>query len=211
MEVPIHPRWLMHAIAVTATMPLVTLLVGCGSPPAPNGLEAFVPPLEQARSCLSASLQAWRDGHPDGPVNDSGVSVEASDSERVAGRHLRDFEILGPIGTDERRTFAVRLKLDDPAEERVERYLVMGQNPVWVFRLEDYERISHWEHKMEEEEDEELEASESTGSAHDSAHHHDTEAGVLPTEPPDSAPPLDQPDEETTHPDDPSQTPEHQP
>jgi hypothetical protein len=28
------------------------------------------------------------------------------------------------------------------------RYNVLGRDPIWVFRLEDYEMISHWEHPM---------------------------------------------------------------
>jgi hypothetical protein len=27
---------------------------------------------------------------------------------------------------------------------------VLGRNPSWVFRLEDFEQICHWEHPMNE-------------------------------------------------------------
>lgn len=52
-----------------------------------------------------------------------------------------------PIG--KARPFAVRLVLDKPSETVATRYLVMGQDPLWVFRQEDFERMLHWEHKMD--------------------------------------------------------------
>ena len=60
---------------------------------------------------------------------------------------------VGPLGAvDNVRPFAVRLLLDTPAETITTRYLVVGQDPLWVFRQEDYELILHWEHKMTDEE-----------------------------------------------------------
>ena len=50
--------------------------------------------------------------------------------------------------SDETRAFAVRLSLENPPEVQVVRYLVVGNDPLWVFRQEDYEMISHWEHPM---------------------------------------------------------------
>jgi hypothetical protein len=138
---------------------------------------AYVPEPELARSALSASLRAWRDGHPAGPASVAGVAVEVSDSGRDPARPLREFHILGPIGTDQRRCFAVRLSFDDPADERTERYLVMGRNPIWVFRQDDYDRISHWEHKMEDEAREDDDAPDST---HEALHAHDPPPSDVP-------------------------------
>ena len=35
--------------------------------------------------------------------------------------------------------------VDHPREERRARYVVLGQAPMWVFRYEDYEMMTHWE------------------------------------------------------------------
>jgi hypothetical protein len=47
------------------------------------------------------------------------------------------------------RPFAVRLILGEPREIVATRYLVLGLDPLWVFRQEDFERMLHWEHKMD--------------------------------------------------------------
>jgi hypothetical protein len=133
-----------------ATSLLAALAAGCGTSGGNRSPDAFVPPVETARSALEASLRAWRGGHPAGPAEASGTRVEVWDSERDPARPLKSFEILGPVDADRARGFAVRLAFDGPPEEEVVRYLVLGQDPLWVFRQEDYERISHWEHKMEE-------------------------------------------------------------
>lgn len=128
---------------------LLIALAGCGGFTAGSRTDSFVPSPELARAALDASLTAWQAGKPTGPASALGTRVEVSDSERDPARPLRRFAILGPIGTDDQRGFAVRLAFDNPPETRVTRYLVVGTNPVWVFRQEDYERISHWEHAMD--------------------------------------------------------------
>jgi hypothetical protein len=128
----------------------VVAIAGCGAGDAPR--DRFTPTTEVARSVLQASLDDWRAGHLRGPVRLGAPRIEVSDSYRRSERSLRAFEILGPVGVDERPCFAVRLTLDNPGEDQVVRYLVVGHDPYWVFRWEDYERISHWEHKMEDDE-----------------------------------------------------------
>ena len=67
-------------------------------------------------------------------------------------RPLIDFAILGPLAAlGPARPFAVRLELDAPRESVQTRYVVMGEDPLWVFGQDDYERILHWEHKMGQE------------------------------------------------------------
>jgi hypothetical protein len=44
--------------------------------------------------------------------------------------------------------FTVKLTLEDPATELKARYVVVGIDPVWVFRQEDYDMLSHWDHPM---------------------------------------------------------------
>lgn len=128
---------------------------GCGGPGAASPGDAFTPSPGLARAALDASLAAWKAGRPAGPATAMGTRVEVSDSDRRPDRPPTDYEILGPIGAEgDPRGFAVRLTFADPPEQAVVRYLVIGRDPVWVFRREDYDRISHWEHRMDPEADE---------------------------------------------------------
>jgi hypothetical protein len=50
----------------------------------------------------------------------------------------------GPTAGDAERCDAVRLTFDGPREEVRTRFVVFGQDPVWVMRYEDYEMVMHW-------------------------------------------------------------------
>ena len=110
----------------------------------------FVPAQETALAAVTAAMNAWKNGVAPGPVPDSAPLVHLTDSHRQPGQALNEFEILGEVPGNADRCFAVRLKLSSPeAEERV-RYVVVGIDPLWVFRHEDYDMLLHWEHPMEE-------------------------------------------------------------
>lgn len=72
------------------------------------------------------------------------------DKQRRPGQRLKSFAILGRSEVENARQFTVRLDLDPTEAGDLVRYNVFGRKPVWVFRLEDYERISHWEHPMDD-------------------------------------------------------------
>lgn len=115
-----------------------------------GGSADYTPSPESARASLEAALAAWCEGRSPGTIAAS-PPVEVVDTSRQEGQTLRSFEVLsetshGAAG----RCFVVRLALDNPAAERRERYVVVGIDPIWVFRKEDYDRLSHWEHPMPE-------------------------------------------------------------
>jgi hypothetical protein len=126
-------------------------IAGCGSRADLDAARRFRPPVDLARAALSASLRAWQEGRPGGPATAGSRGVEVSDSYRKPGRPLSAFEVLGPVDAGEAQGFAVKLSLANPREDQFVRYVVIGDNPLWVFRQEDYERIAHWEHKPEDE------------------------------------------------------------
>ena len=119
---------------------------GCGerSPRA----EEFVPTETAARSALDASLKAWQDGGAEAKATASNPAVETADGLRVKGRTLVRYDILGPVPADAPRCFAVRLTLGNPPQEVRERYVVLGLDPVWVWRHEDFVMLTHWDHRM---------------------------------------------------------------
>ena len=108
----------------------------------------FVPTKEDARFALSCSLQAWREGKQVGEIAYSKPTIFVSDSNRKVGQKLIDFRILGETPGLSGRTYAVELELDFPSERKKAEYIVVGIDPLWVFRREDYELLMHWDHHM---------------------------------------------------------------
>ena len=127
------------------------LVAGCGDRPNTSFLKPPSP--ASARAALVAALEDWRVGRRAGnALIGSKPGVGVVDSQR-AGRALLGYEVLGPMAVAEAaRPFAVRLDLGGPAERVEARYLVFGDDPLWVFRREDYDLILHWEHKMTDDE-----------------------------------------------------------
>lgn len=132
---------------------LVTLGVGvaglgCSEPDPAGARQGYWPDEKTAKAALQASLESWSPGQVQASLSARRPRVETWDSTRGNGRELLGFDILGLVGTGQEQIFAVKLTLGNPPEERTERYLVRGLDPIWVFLFEDYERISHWEHEM---------------------------------------------------------------
>lgn len=122
-----------------------SLLVGGGC--SGRAKEDYVPPSDSARRALGAALEAWQRGEAPGRL-EGDPAIQVGDTHRRPGQTLRNYEILGELPTTDGRRFAVRLTLEDPAAEEKVNYLVIGIDPLWVFREEDYQMVTHWEHNM---------------------------------------------------------------
>ncbi|MDZ4781551.1 MAG: hypothetical protein SGJ19_14975 [Planctomycetia bacterium] len=117
----------------------------------PRGAADFVPNTDLARNAVEASLNAWSKGQAKvDPIRnaESSIGVELVDNFRAPGRELARFDILGETPATNARAFAVKLTLANPPEELKCRYLVVGIDPLWVFRQEDYDMLAHWDHAM---------------------------------------------------------------
>jgi hypothetical protein len=123
---------------------------GCAPEPA-VATKQFVPSSEGARAALAAVLEDWHAGLAPRHIDRLDVGVEVIDKQRKEGQELADFEILGEVPGEGGRCFAVRLVLRDPDAEFKARFVVVGINPLWVFRQEDYDLLNHWEHAMPDE------------------------------------------------------------
>jgi hypothetical protein len=117
------------------------------------GFASFVPEPAAARAAVVAALDAWKRGEPPDSVVGKDPTVNVVDKQRPPGRPLTRYEILGEVSAENARGFAVRLGFEGGEESPVVRYLVVGRGPVWVFRQEDYDMISHWTHPMGEPQD----------------------------------------------------------
>lgn len=109
----------------------------------------YYPPEDAARTALQAGLDAWQQGSPTGEVpGTKNPVVMWIDNQRTPGQQLKAFEVLGLAPGDGPRVFTVRLVLENPAAEAKTRFVIVGLDPIWVFRQEDYDMFMHWDHPM---------------------------------------------------------------
>jgi hypothetical protein len=129
---------------------LIAGLVGCQQKPI-DPYARLIPNTLAGRKAVTAALDAWRRGEAPGRVETMRPPVVVVDKQRREGQTLEHFEILGDTIDFHARCFTVKLSLASPPDEQLARYNVFGVDPLWVFRKEDYDMISHWEHQMPEE------------------------------------------------------------
>jgi hypothetical protein len=110
----------------------------------------FTPAEGVALRALDAGLAAWQSGEPPGPVAGTSPVIHVVDGHRRAGQKLCRYEVLGPAPGDGPRVYAVRLSFELPREEKKVRFVILGIDPLWVVRYEDYEMLEHWDHPMDE-------------------------------------------------------------
>jgi len=109
-----------------------------------------MPGWDEARQALVSALSAWRDAPSPLPASFDTRSVQFIDKRRRPDQRLLAFQILGQANVENARQFTVRLNLEGEESPQLVKYNILGRDPVWVFRLEDYEMFSHWEHDMDE-------------------------------------------------------------
>lgn len=134
--------WIKELLAIAAVLPCVA---ACNRSPA--GYDRYVPSAAQAEEALAQVMAAWKEGRGAGPLKleSAPVTIQVADSRRKPGQRLVDYELLGEVSGEGPRTFVVRLKLDNPSEELSVRYYLVGIDPLWVFRQEDYDAAAHWD------------------------------------------------------------------
>jgi len=111
---------------------------------------AFLPAWDEAKHALVSALSAWRDASSPLPASFNTRSVQFVDKRRRPQQRLLSFQILGQADVENARQFTVRLNLEAEESPQLVKYNIIGRDPVWVFRLEDYEMFAHWEHDMDE-------------------------------------------------------------
>ena len=116
---------------------------GCGG----RAPEDYIPPPDSARRALGAALDAWQRGEPPGQI-EGDPAIQVGDTHRRPGQTLASYEILGELPIADGRRFAVRLTLENPVAEEKADFLVIGIDPLWVIREEDYRMVTHWDHNM---------------------------------------------------------------
>jgi hypothetical protein len=113
-------------------------LAGCGG----AGTGRYVPASTTARATLETALQAWQAGGKPGLVAAGPPAIQVVDAKWEAGQKLAGYEILREEPGQGPRWFAVKLKLQTPPGEQVVKYAVLGNDPLWVYREEDFQKLS---------------------------------------------------------------------
>src|SRR4051812_4096110 len=120
-------------------MPLALPLVlasGCDS-----GNSRITPRGDEARVAVESALSAWRDGKPYDKL-EATPPVRVVDSAWRDGEKIESFEILDEEGRDDgTKAFSVRLASSKSKGPKNVKFVVYGQDPLWVYREEDYKRM----------------------------------------------------------------------
>jgi hypothetical protein len=132
-------RILCHALVATCMFSAS----GCG-----DRTPDYTPSATTAETAVRRALDAWKAGEPAGEIPETQPVVQVVDVGRKPGQTLADYRLLGETRGPSGRTYAVTLNLENPRETIKTQYVVVGIDPLWVFRQEDYELLSHWDHHM---------------------------------------------------------------
>ena len=128
----------------------IVVLLACAVFPAGCGRRTssdYIPSEQRCRQALVAALDAWKRGEAPGRIEGT-PAVQVGDTLRRPGQILESYEVLGELPSDQGRQFAVRVVLSRPHAEEKINFILIGIDPIWVFRQEEYDMVTHWEHKM---------------------------------------------------------------
>lgn len=130
--------------------PLIGLLaIGCA--PTPDDSKTPLPTPADARAAMEAAIGCWKAGKPTGRRESTTPPVQVMDSFRKPGQAIVSWEILGQTTLERAVAMTVRVKFTSPEATETIRFLLLGTDPVLVFRQEDYDLMSHFEHRMDPE------------------------------------------------------------
>jgi hypothetical protein len=103
----------------------------------------YLPAEDKARQALETTLTAWQNGQKIGRIDAVSPPIEPVDNKWQAGQKLQGYEILQAETPDEGPSrFLVRLTMKTPPGKQEVRYVVVGIDPLWVYREEDYRKVS---------------------------------------------------------------------
>lgn len=114
----------------------VALLVGCGS----RSANDYKPNAGAARQAIETALTTWKEGKPLGTIAGK-PAIDTFDARWRSGTKLENFSILAEVTGAEHTQFEVEMKLAGKPSEKSE-FLVIGIDPLLVFRKEDYQRAT---------------------------------------------------------------------
>jgi hypothetical protein len=106
-------------------------------------VESFTPKGDVAKDALTAGLTAWQNGRPKpGLIENTKPAVQIIDPAWEAGSKLKSFEIGPAAAGDSPRKFPVKLFFEGAAAPEEITFYVVGKDPLWVMREQEYNRNS---------------------------------------------------------------------
>lgn len=111
--------------------------------------KTILPSLELGRQAIVATMESWAKGRPTGGVESTSPRIQVMDTTRRPGQVATKYELVGETTGERALAYVVKVELANPAATETIRFLVLGIDPVLVWRQEDYDMMSHWEHKMD--------------------------------------------------------------
>ena len=116
---------------------LVVVVGGC----AKASQDKFIPQATSARAALETALKAWQSGAAYDTIKSATPTVQPFDARWQSGMKLKSFEIVREVPQDGPKKFEVRVELEG-AEPATDMFLVLGKDPLHVFREQDYQKAS---------------------------------------------------------------------
>lgn len=113
----------------------------CGIGCRRNSTDRYRPTNATAKKAIETALSTWKEGAKHGPITSVSPNLNVFDARWQAGSRLEDFRILEEVTGKQHPQFKVKLKIEGKPEETIE-YLVVGIDPLLVFREADYKRAS---------------------------------------------------------------------
>ena len=127
-------RPLYLGVGLLASLLALPAISGC------SGASSYQTETSVARGALEASLNAWKSGEKAESLTSRQPVVHAVDEQWKSGKTLSGFEILAEGTADGNTYFDVKLSRGkEPVIET--RFYVVGVDPIWVYRAEDYARL----------------------------------------------------------------------
>jgi hypothetical protein len=125
--------WLLGALFVSSGG------LGCAS----KTYDHLIPAEDASREALEEALSSWESGATDSKIVASGRTIQVLDAKWRAGQKLASHEILSvEADADGKSWFSVKLVMKKPAGEQNARYVVIGNEPIWVYREDDYKQAT---------------------------------------------------------------------
>lgn len=138
------PRWLGSSGSLAAPCFLTALCLlaalggmGCRG----KSIESYEPTSTAARDAVELALSTWKGGAKHGPITEVKPNINVFDARWQGGAKLESFEILEEVTGKQHPQFKVKLKVAGKPEETTD-YLVVGIDPLLVFREADYLKAS---------------------------------------------------------------------
>ena len=113
------------------------VVAGCGG----RSESEYVPTAMGAKDAVQKALEAWKGAKPYGTVSDAKPQIQVFDARWQQGKTLESFTVGEPLAGENPPKVPVIMKLNGESEETVH-YLVVGIDPLNVFREADYTRAT---------------------------------------------------------------------